>query len=150
MSYLSSIKEEVDKFGYKKILICAGFCLAVACTGTWLLYRYYEHDAAADSHDAMVTIQSVEDDNHAARDDIDAAAGQIDAAQSNIERGQADIDTATRSVDELQARTDERATVIDECQDIIAASRRNIEEAKSIFADIDKANQRPGAQKSSH
>ena len=150
--YLPSIKEEVEKFAKnpKTIAVCIVLCLAVACAGGWLLCRHYERDAAADSHDAIVTIQSIKDDNKSARDNITDAAGQIDAAQSNIERGQADINAATRSVDELQARTDERAAVIDECQDIIAAGRRNIEEAKSIFESIDKANQRPRAQAGSH
>lgn len=148
--YLSQLKKEVDKFGYKKILICAGFCLAVACTGTWLLYRYYEHDAAADSHDTTVTIQSIADDNHTARDDIDAAAGQIDAAEEQFDGATTALDRSTESATRLQNSVAGNSAQLDECQDIIAASRRNIEEAKSIFADVDNANQINGAQAGSH
>lgn len=150
--YLSQLKKEVDKFvkNPKTIAVCIVLCLAVACAGGWLLYRHYEHDAAADSHDTTVTIQSVEDDNHTARNDITDAAGQIDAAEEQLDGATTALDQAAGSVARLQESAARNTAQLDECQKLVDEGRSNIAEAREIFADVDKANQRTGAQAGSH
>ncbi len=152
MLYLPQLREEVDKIAKnpKAIAVCIVLCLAVACAGGWLLCRHYEHDAAADSHDTTVTIQSIADDNHTARDDIDAAAGQIDAAEEQFDGATTALDRSTESATRLQNSVAGNSAQLDECQDIIASGRSNIAEARQIFADVDNANQINGAQAGSH
>lgn len=122
----------------KTIAVVLLVCLCVIVG--WFGRGYYD-DRDTDSNDASVTIQQVERDNQSARNDIGDAAAQIDDAQATLVSGQADIAAAAGRVDELQRRADADAAVIDECQGIIDACRIQLEEAKRIFADADRANQ---------
>lgn len=115
------------------LLVC--LCVIVGWFG-----RGYNDDRVTDSNDASVTIQQVERDNQSARNDIGDAAAQIDDAKSALVSGQADIAAATGRVDELQERADADAAVLDECKEIIDACRIQLEEAKRIFADVDREN----------
>lgn len=114
-----------------------GLLFAVAVG--WLGRGYYD-DRAADNNDASVTIQQAQRDNQSAINDVGDAAAQIDDAQSALIGGQADLAAATGQVDELQSRADADAAVIDECQGIIDTCRIQLEEAKRIFADVDREN----------
>ena len=121
----------------KTIAVVLLVCLCVIVG--WFGRGYYD-DRVTDSNDASVTIQQVERDNQSARDDVGNAATEIDNAQSKLNSGQADVNTAIGRLDELQDRADADATIIDECQSIIDVGRINIEEAKRIFADVDREN----------
>lgn len=121
----------------KLLLLC---CLFVFCVIVGWFGRGYNDDRVTDSNDASVTIQQVERDNQSARNDIGDAAAQIDDAKSALVSGQADIAAATGRVDELQERADADAAVLDECKGIIDACRIQLEEAKRIFADVDREN----------
>lgn len=121
----------------KTITVVLLMCLCVIIG--WFCRRCYD-DHAADNNDATVTVQQAQRDNQSAREDIGNAAVKIDDAQSALIGGQADIDRAAGRLNELQKRSDSDAAVIDECQSIINVCRINIEEAKRIFADIDKEN----------
>ena len=113
--------------------------MLIAVTVGWLGRGYYD-GRTTDSNDASIKIQQVERDNQSARENIGNAAVKIDDAQSALIGGQADINRAAGRLNELQKRADSDAAVIDECQSIIDVCRINIEEAKRIFADIDKEN----------
>lgn len=119
------------------LLVC--LCIVIGWVG-----RGYYDDRDADNNDASVTIQQAERDNQSARDDVGNAATQIDDAQSKLNSGQADVNTAIGRLDELQDRADADATIIDECQCLIDVGREQLEEAKRIFADVDRENKLDG------
>ena len=121
----------------KTIAVVLLVCLCVIVG--WFGRGYYD-DRVTDSNDASVTIQQVERDNQSARNDIGDAAAQIDDAKSALVSGQADIAAATGRVDELQERADADAAVLDERKGIIDACRIQLEEARRIFADVDREN----------
>ena len=118
------------------VVLLVSLCVIVGWVG-----RGYYDDRAADNNDAAVTIQQAQRDNQSAINDVGDAAAQIDDAQSALVSGQADLAAAAGQVDELQSRADADAAVLDECQGIIDTGRIQLEEAKRIFADIDRENQ---------
>lgn len=105
----------------------------------WLGCGYYD-DRTADNNDASVTVQQAQRDNQSAINAVGDAATKIDDAQSKLDSGQADLDTAVGRLDELQNRADADATIIDECQSLIDVGRKQLEEARRIFADVDREN----------
>lgn len=117
------------------IVLLISLCVIVGWVG-----RGYYDDRAADRDNALGTIQQIKTDNESIRNDIGDAAAQIDDAKSALVSGQADIAAATGRVDELQERADADAAVLDECKGIIDACRIQLEEAKRIFADVDREN----------
>ena len=115
------------------LLVC--LCVIVGWFG-----RGYCDDRAADNNNAAVTVQQAQRDNQSAINAVGDAATQIDDAQSKLDDGQADLDTAVGRLDELQSRADADAAVLDECQGIIDVCRIQLNEAKRIFADVDREN----------
>ena len=109
----------------------------------WLGRGYYD-DRTADHNDAAVTVQQAQRDNQSAINAVGDAETQIDDAQSKLDSGQADLDTAVGRLDELQSRADADAAVLDTCQNLIDIGRLNIEEAKRIFADVNRENKLDG------
>lgn len=117
------------------VVLLVSLCVIVGWVG-----RGYYDDRAADNNDASITIQQAQRDNQSAINDVGDATAQIDDAQSALVGGQADLAAAAGQVDELQSRADEDAAVIDECQSLIDVGRIQLEEAKRIFADVDREN----------
>lgn len=152
MSYLPQIKEEVDAFVKKNktVIIAIVLCGILACFGAWLLCRYYDRSAASDYRNVTDTVQQIERDNQSARSDIGHAAGSIERAEKQFNRATTALDQAAGTATRLQESTAGNATQLDECQRLVDEGRRNIAEAKSIFADIDQSNQVNGTQTGSH
>ena len=116
--------------------------------GCWCLYT--ANRTANDYHDVNDTVQSAERDNQQARQQIDSATAEIDSAQKQLNDSIRRAGEITNRVNSAQKRVDSNSKIVGECQDIIGAGRRDVEEARSIFADIDKANQGNGAQADSN
>lgn len=117
------------------VVLLVSLCVIVGWVG-----RGYYDDRAADNNDASITIQQAQRDNQSAINAVGDAATKIDDAQSKLDSGQADLDTAVGRLDELQNRADADATIIDECQSLIDVGRKQLEEARRIFADVDREN----------
>ena len=115
-----------------------GVLLAVAIG--WFVRGYYDSRTTTDDNDAAVTVQQAQRDNQSAINAVGDAAAQIDDAQANLDAGQADLAAASGRVDELQDRADADAAVIDECQSLVDVGRIDLEEARRIFADVDREN----------
>lgn len=112
--------------------------------GCWCLYT--ANRTANDYHDVNDTVQSAERDNQQARQQIDSATAEIDSAQKRLDRSVKRVDRITERTQQVKRRIDSNSKIIGEGQDIVDAGRRDTEEARSIFADIDKANQGNGTQ----
>lgn len=116
--------------------------------GVWLLYT--ANRTANDYRDVYDTVQSAESDNQQARQQIGNAAAKIDSAQKQLGRSIQRTDRITERTYQAKKRVDSNSKIIGECEDIVSAGRRDTEEARGIFADIDRANQGTGAQTDSH
>lgn len=152
MSYLPQIKGEVDAFVKKNktVIIAIVLCGILACFCAWLWCRYYDRSAASDYRNVTDTVQQIESDNQSARSDIGHAAGSIDRATEQLDGATTALDQAAGTVTRLQESAAGNAAQLGECQRLVDESRRNIAEAKSIFADVDQANKSHGAQTGNH
>ena len=121
----------------KTIAVVLLVCLFIVIG--WVGRGYYD-DRAADNNDASVTIQQAQRDNQSAINDVGDAAAQIDDAQSALVGGQADLAAAAGRVDELQSRADADAAIITDCQKLLDVGRKQLAEARRIFADVDREN----------
>ena len=118
------------------IVLLISLCVIVG----WVGRRYYDSQTDADSDNAAITVQQAQRDNQSARTDIGDAATQIESAQSALVGGQADIDAAAEQVNELQSRADADAAIIADCQGLLDVGRKQLAEARRIFADVDREN----------
>ena len=116
--------------------------------GSWLLYT--ANRTANDYHDIHDTVQSVENDNREARQQINSASEQIEHAQKQLNVSIKRTDRITERTQQAERRVDDNSKIIGECQDIVDAGRRDTEEARNIFADIDERNKVNGAQADGH
>lgn len=135
---MQKIKDFVYKhFAYLFIVISA-LCI---CGGIYLFHvsdEIYQHDGAA--------VQHVESDNREARQQIGNATAEINSAQKQLSVSIKRTDRITERTQQAKSRVDDNSRIVRECEDIVSAGRRDIEEARGIFADIDKANKVNGAQ----
>lgn len=106
--------------------------------GCWLLYT--ANRTANDYNDVTDTVQSIENDNRSARQQIDSASKQVESAEKQLNDSIKRTDRITNRVNGVKKRADNNSKIIGECEDIVSAGRRDTAEARSIFADIDRAN----------
>lgn len=112
--------------------------------GIWLLYTANRTvNEYSDVHD---TVQQAETDNRSARQQIGNASAEIDSAQKQLGRSIQRTDRITERTQQAKRRVNDNSKIIGECQNLIDSGRRDVEEARGIFADIDQANKGNGAQ----
>lgn len=112
--------------------------------GCWCLYT--ANRTANEYNHVNDTVQQVKADNRNARQQIGNASAEIDSAQKQLGRSIKRTDRITERTKQVKRRVDDNSRIIGECQTLIDAGRRDTAEARSIFADIDKANKTDGAQ----
>ena len=112
--------------------------------GRWLLYT--ANRTANDYHHVHDTVQSIESDNREARQQIGNASKQIEHAEKQLNDSIKRTDRITERTQQIKRRVDGNAEIIGECRNIIESGRRDTEEARGIFADIDERNKVNGAQ----
>lgn len=117
------------------LLICGVVC-------AWLLYT--ECRTYNEYRDVNESVQSIASDNRSARQQINSAAGKVESAEKQLSVSIKRTGEITNRVNSAKKRVDGNTKVIGECEDIISAGKRDTEEARSIFADIDKANKTDG------
>lgn len=107
--------------------------------GVWLLYTASRTtNEYRDVHD---TVQSIEDDNQQARQQIGNATAEIDSAKKQLNDSIQRTDRITNRVNGVKKRVDDNSKIIGECQNLIESGRRDTQEARGIFADVEKSNQ---------
>ena len=130
-------------------VMCVSAFIFISCIiGGWLYYT--ANRTANDYHHVTDTVQSVESDNQQARQQIGNATAEINSAQKQLSVSIKRTDRITERTQQAERRVDDNSKIIGECQDIVDAGRRDTEEARGIFADVDKANKVNGAQAGSH
>ena len=141
--------EKIQEF-IKSHIVDVFMCVAVLffVVGCWCLYT--SNRTANEYHDVHDTVQQIETDNREARQQIGNASAEIDSAQKQLSISIKRTDRITERTQQAERRVDDNSKIIGECQDIVDAGRRDTEEARGIFADVDKANKVNGAQAGSH
>lgn len=125
------------------LLVFAVFAVTVCYT------LYNRSRVGTDYSDVKTTVRAVEADNREARRAVDSASAKIEHAQNQLSRSVERTDKITESVKRTKERTDGNAEIARECEDVIKASRNDLSEARTIFADIDARNKITGAQANS-
>ena len=116
--------------------------------GCWCLYT--ANRTTNEYHDVTDTVQQAEADNRSARQQIGNASEQIESAEKQLNRSIQRTDRITERTQQAKKRVNSNSKIIGECQNLIDAGRRDASEARSIFADIDKANKTDGTQADSN
>ena len=116
--------------------------------GIWLLYTASR--TTNDYNNLHDTVQSIENDNRSARQQIDSASKQVESAQKQLDRSIQRTDRITERTQQAKSRVDDNSRIVNECENIVSAGRRDVKEARGIFADIDQANKVTGAQADSN
>lgn len=137
--------EKIQEF-CKNHIVDVFMCVAVLffVLGCWCLYT--ANRTANEYHDVNDTVQQIESNNQQARQQINSAAGKVEYAQSKLNDSIKRTDRITERTQQAKNRFDGNSKIIGECQNLIDSGRRDVEEARGIFADIDKANKVNGAQ----
>ena len=142
---MEKIKEFMADHLTDLIAISAGVFFVL---GVWLLYT--ANRTANDYHHVTDTVQQAETDNRNARQQIGNASAEIKHAEKQLNSSIKRTDRITERTQQVKRRVDSNSKIIGECEDIVSAGRRDTAEARTIFADIDKANQGNGAQADSN
>lgn len=141
--------EKIQKF-CKSHIVDVFMCVAVLffVVGCWCLYT--ANRTANEYNHVNDTVQQVKADNRNARQQIGNASKQIEHAQNKLSVSIKRTGEITESVKRAKERTDGNAEIIGECQTLIDAGRRDVEEARGIFESVDQANKTDGTQTDSH
>lgn len=136
---------EIEEF-IKNHIIDVFVCVAVLffVIGCWCLYT--ANRTTNDYNHATDTVQSVESDNQQARQQIGNATAEINSAQKQLRRSIQRTGEITERTQQAKSRVDDNSRIVRESQDIVDAGRRDVEEARNIFADIDERNKGTGTQ----
>lgn len=141
--------EQIKNWIDDHYVMCVSAFIFISCIiGGWLYYT--ANRTANDYHHVTDTVQSVESDNQQARQQIGNATAEINSAQKQLSVSIKRTDRITERTQQAKKRIDGNAEIVRECQNLIESGRRDTEEARGIFADIDKANQGNGTQADSH
>ena len=125
---------------YEKKKIIAVACVIFAtvallvyliCTGT---------GGNRNGNNAKNTVRETQDYSKQSADAVRSAGEQIKSAGEQLDRSISRVDRAAESADRVQERIDENSRTIAECRDIIADSRRELNEAAELFRQIDREN----------
>lgn len=136
---------EIEEF-IKNHIIDVFVCVAVLffVIGCWCLYT--ANRTTNDYNHATDTVQSVESDNQQARQQIGNATAEINSAQKQLRRSIQRTGEITERTQQAKSRVDDNSRIVRESQDIVDAGRRDVEEARNIFRDIDERNKGTGTQ----
>lgn len=122
----------------KKIITiaCAVFAICAVlvyliCTGT---------TGSRNGNDAKGAVREAQEYSTKSADAVRSARDEIKSAGEQLDRSVSRVDRAAESADRVQERIDENSRTIAECRDIIADSRRELNEAAELFRQIDREN----------
>ena len=91
-------------------------------------------------NDAKDAVREAQEYSTKSADAVRSAGKQIKSVGEQLDRSISRVDRAAESADRVQKRIDRNAETIAECRDIIADSRRELDEIESIFRQIDEEN----------
>ena len=121
-------RRKIDK-AVKISLIVVG--LLLICNDVY--WRWYGGSSSSAGNDVCATMESIQAEHSTARSELESGSREVEAAKEHVERA---ADAVGRSTEAAQANarsTDELQSLISECQGIVEAQRR-------LIQDIDQEN----------
>ena len=122
----------------KKIITiaCAVFAVCAVlvyliCTGT---------GGNRNGNNAKDAVREAQEYSTKSADAVRSARDEIKSAGEQLDRSISRVDRAAESADRVQKRIDENSRTIAECRDLIADSRKELDEAADIFRRVDEEN----------
>lgn len=106
----------------------------------FLAGHLYSHRVAPTGDDITNAIQSAQEHNQRAGELADTARGEVKAAG-------ADITGAVNNVERTEGIINQNAETLEECRNLVSTVRDRTREAKSILADIERANEEAAGNK---
>lgn len=96
----------------------------------------FSHRAAPTADDITNAIQSVKEHNQRAGELTDAAGSEVKAAGTDIAR-------TVENVERAEEIVNQNAGTIEKCRNLVSTIKDRTREAKSILADVERANKAP-------
>lgn len=123
----------------KKIITIACVIFATVALFVYLIFSGTT-GGNRNGNNAKDTVREIKNYSKQSADAVRSAGEQIKSAGEQLDRSISRVDRATESADRVQKRIDRNAETIAECRDIIADSRRELDEAADIFRQVDEEN----------
>ena len=113
------------------VAVVVALLVYLICTGT---------GGNRNGNDAKDAVREAQEYSTKSADAVRSAGEQIKSAGEQLDRSISRVDRAAESADRVQKRIDRNAETIAECRDLIADSRRELDEAADIFRQVDEEN----------
>lgn len=105
----------------------------VAGTILFLTCYLFSHRIPPTGDDIAETIQTIKEHNQRAGELADAARSEITAARTDVAR-------TVENVERTESIVSQNAGTLEECRNIVSTLKDRTREAKSILADVERAN----------
>lgn len=125
---------------YEKKKIIAVACAVIAVCAVLVYLMCTGTAGCRNGNDAKDAVREAQEYNTKSTDAVRFAGKQIKSAGEQLDRSVSRVDRAAESADRVQKRIDRNAETIAECRDLIADSRRELDEAADIFRQVDAEN----------
>lgn len=125
---------------YEKKKIIAVACAVFAICAVLVCLIFSGTTGNGNGGDAKNAVREIKNYSEKSADAVRSAREQIKSAGEQLDRSVSRVDRAAESADRVQKRIDRNAETIAECRDIIADSRRELDEAAELFRQIDEEN----------
>lgn len=122
----------------KKIIAIACAVIAVVALSIYLICTGTA--GSRNGNDAKDAVREAQEYSTKSADAVRSARDEIKSAGEQLDRSISSVDRAAESADRVQKRIDRNSRTIAECRDLIADSRKELDEAESIFRQIDEDN----------
>lgn len=122
----------------KKIIAVACAVFAVCALLVYLICMGTTGDG--NNNDAKDAVREIKNYSEQSADAVKRAGDQVKSAGEQLDRSISRVDRAEEAANRVQRRIDRNTETIAECRDIIADSRRELDEAADIFRQIDEEN----------
>lgn len=125
---------------YEKKKIVTVVCAIIAVVALLVYLIFSGTTDTGHGNDAKDAVREAQDYSKQSADAVRSAGEQIKSAGEQLDRSISRVDRAAESAGGVQKRIDENSRTIAECRDIIADSRRELDEAAELFRQIDEEN----------
>lgn len=125
---------------YEKKKIVTIACVIFAICAVLVCLIFSGTTGNGNGGDAKNAVREIKNYSEKSADAVRSAREQVKSAGEQLDRSISRVDRAAESADRVQKRIGENSRTIAECQDIITDSRRELDEIKSIFRQIDEEN----------
>lgn len=125
---------------YEKKKIVTIACVIFAICAVLVCLIFSGTTGNGNGGDAKNAVREIKNYSEKSADAVRSAREQVKSAGEQLDRSISRVDRAAESADRVQKRIDRNAETIAECRDLIADSRRELDEAAELFRQVDEEN----------